>query len=182
MKKKEIDAIVRHILSERKYEHTLRTARYAEKLAEIHGADPKKIYKAALLHDVGYFVGRSKKDRALSHARISERYARRIGVKDPEILEAIRWHTVGKPGLSDLSKILYLADGIEPARKYPSVEIIRELAESDLDSALLLFIEISRNYLHKKGKRMSTNTIKMRDEILKLRKNALRGKKAQVGI
>lgn len=174
--------MVRHILSVRKYEHTLRTAQYASALADIHGLDAKKIYKAALLHDVGYFVGQSKKDRSLSHARISERYARRIGVKDPEILDAIRWHTVGKPGLSDFAKILYLADGIEPGRKYPSVEVIRELAESDLDSAILLFVEISRNYLHKKGKRMSTSTIKMRDEILKNRKEALREKKTQLSV
>ncbi|HHT19991.1 MAG TPA: HD domain-containing protein [Tissierellia bacterium] len=167
---KEIDKLVKPILSKRKYDHSRRTAELAKQLAKTYGASQKKAVKAALLHDVGYFIGRSKKDRSLSHAGISARYAKRIGIKDKSVLSAIEWHTVGQPGLDTLGKIIFLADGIEPGRKFPMVDIIRRLAFKDLDAAILMFIQVSRTYLHQKGKRMSTHTIQMRDEIVKKRK------------
>ena len=167
---KEIDALVQPILSKKKYLHSLRMAECAQKLAKIHGASQKKAIKAALLHDVGYFVGRSKKDRDLSHAGISARYAKRIGIKNRSLLEAIEWHTVGKPGLDRLGKIIFLADGIESGRQFPLIDVIRQMATKDLDGAILMFIQVTRTYLHQQGKRMSTHTIQMRDEIVKQRK------------
>lgn len=167
---KEVEKQVKPLLSKRKYEHSLRVAQTARELAQIHGASEKKVVKAALIHDVGYFIGLSKKDRALSHAGISARFAKKIGIKDKSVLEAIEWHTVGKPGLDTLGKIIFLADGIEPGRKYPMIDIIRRLAKKDLDAAILMMIQVTRTYLHQKGKRMSTHTIQMRDEIVKQRK------------
>lgn len=171
---KEIEKLVKPILSKRKYEHSLRLAEYAKELARLYGVSQKKAAKAALLHDVGYFVGRSKKNRALSHAGISARFAKRVGIKDRSVLEAIEWHTVGKPGLDTLGKIIFLADGIEPGRQFPMIDIIRRLAQKDLDGAILMFIQVTRTYLHQQGKRMSTHTIQMRDEIVRQRKLAQR--------
>ena len=173
MKIAEIDRLVKPILSKRKYQHSLRTAECASELAEIYGVSRKKVVKAALLHDVGYFIGRSKKDRALSHAGISARYAKRIGIKDPEVLDAICWHTVGKAGLGTIGKILFLADGIEEERKFPMINIIRRLAKKDLDAAILMYIQMTRTYLHQQGKRMSTHTIQMRDEIVRQRRGSI---------
>ena len=171
---KEIEKLVKPILSKRKYDHSLRLAEYAKELARLYGVSQKKAAKAALLHDVGYFVGRSKKDRALSHAGISARFAKRIGITDQSVLAAIEWHTVGKPGLDTLGKIIFLADGIEPGRQFPMIDIIRRLAQKDLDGAILMFIQVTRTYLHQQGKRMSTHTIQMRDEIVRQRKLARR--------
>lgn len=170
MKISQIDSVVKGILPKRRYQHSLRTAETARKLAKIHGASEKKVTKAALLHDVGYFVGRSKKDRTLSHAGISARYAKKIGIKDESVLDAILWHTVGHPGLDLVGKILFIADGIEPERKFPMIDIIRKLAKKDLDGAILMYVQMTRTYLHQKGKRMSTHTIQMRDEIVRHRR------------
>lgn len=172
MKNSEVELRVRAILSEHKYKHSLRTAECARELARIHGASLKKVTQAALLHDVGYFIGYSKKDRSLTHAAISARYARRIGIKDQSVLDAIEWHTVGRPGMDTLGKIIFLADGIEPGRNYPSIDLIRSLAKKDLDGAILMFIQVSQTYLKQKGKRLSPHTIQMRDEIMRQRKQS----------
>jgi HD superfamily phosphohydrolase YqeK len=50
------------------------------------------------------------------------------------------------------------------------IDVIRQMATKDLDGAILMFIQVTRTYLHQQGKRMSTHTIQMRDEIVKQRK------------
>ncbi|HZF59028.1 MAG TPA: bis(5'-nucleosyl)-tetraphosphatase (symmetrical) YqeK, partial [Rubrobacter sp.] len=60
---------------------------------------------------------------------------RELGVDDGDVLEAIRVHTVGSPGMGSLALVLYVADKIEPARDYPSVERLRGLSGEDLREA-----------------------------------------------
>lgn len=60
-----------------------------------------------------------------------------VGIKDREILDAIRYHTSGRPEMSMLEKIVYLADYIEPGRAFPGVDEVRELAEVSLERAFL---------------------------------------------
>jgi predicted HD superfamily hydrolase involved in NAD metabolism len=57
-------------------------------------------------------------------------------VTDPEILQAVRYHTTGRAGMSLLEKVVCVADYIEPNRNFPGVEDIRSLAEQDLNEAL----------------------------------------------
>ena len=70
------------------------------------------------------------------HGPVAAELARReLGVEDGEVLEAVRAHTTGKPGMGPLALVLYVADKIEPAREYPSVERLRKLAREDLHAA-----------------------------------------------
>ena len=72
----------------------------------------------------------------LLHGPVAAELARReIGVDDEGVLEAVRAHTTGKPGMGPLALALYVADKIEPARDYPSVERLRTLARQDLHAA-----------------------------------------------
>jgi predicted HD superfamily hydrolase involved in NAD metabolism len=72
----------------------------------------------------------------LLHAPVAAELARReLGVEDEEVLGAIRAHTVGEPEMGPLALALYVADKIEPARDYPSVGRVRELAREDLREA-----------------------------------------------
>ena len=98
MKEKELRKLCRQILSPERYDHTLRVVDLSKLLALRYGEDARKAKTAAYFHDLGYFLGRSKKDRALSHAKISERFARKQGITDSEVLEAIRVHTTGQRG------------------------------------------------------------------------------------
>jgi HD superfamily phosphohydrolase YqeK len=61
-----------------------------------------------------------------------------LRIKDREILEAVRVHTTGFPGMSTLAKVVYLADCLEPGRDFPGLIDIRNIARNDLDRALLM--------------------------------------------
>jgi len=119
-------------LSEERYSHTIGTAEQAKELAEMYGLDPERAYLAGLLHDCakcvvnGELLEIIKKEMfdipecELSnyktlHAPVSEHFARtKFNVSDPEILSAIRVHTLGKLDMSLFEQIVFLADKIEP--------------------------------------------------------------------
>lgn len=149
-----VDAFVRDRLSEKRYGHTLRVAATAEDLARTHGLDPDRARLAALLHDAAREIGDpeeflrisrewdlpvdepERQNPKLLHGPVAAELARReLGVDDKHILEAIRVHTVGRPGMGTLALVLFVADKIEPARDYPSVERLRRLAREDLREA-----------------------------------------------
>ena len=147
------DVFARERLSAKRYGHTLRVANTAEDLARAHGLDPGRARLAALLHDAaremssdGFLnlaedlelpVGEPERESPkLLHGPVAAGLARReLGVEDEGVLAAIREHTTGRPGMAPLSLVLYVADKIEPARDYPSVENLRRLARRNLRAA-----------------------------------------------
>jgi predicted HD superfamily hydrolase involved in NAD metabolism len=147
------DVFARERLSAKRYGHTLRVANTAEDLARAHGLDPGRARLAALLHDAaremssdGFLnlaedlelpVGEPERESPkLLHGPVAAGLARRdLGVEDEGVLAAIGEHTTGRPGMAPLSLVLYVADKIEPARDYPSVESLRRLARRDLRAA-----------------------------------------------
>ncbi|HPY37648.1 MAG TPA: bis(5'-nucleosyl)-tetraphosphatase (symmetrical) YqeK, partial [Clostridia bacterium] len=131
---KSIQESCRSGLSSGRYLHTIGVMKTALELAAIYGADANKAKLAALLHD----CGRSLDKGALSHAEKSELLAReKYQVADKEVLKAIRLHTTLDEGASLLDKIIYLADMIEPNRKFQGVEELRALAMQNLDKAVM---------------------------------------------
>ena len=147
------DALARSRLSEKRYGHTLRVADTTEDLARVHGIDTDRARLAALLHDAARETrpdeflrladqwelpigGPERQSPKLLHGPVAAKLARReLGVDDEEVLEAVRAHTTGKPLMGPLALALYVADKIEPARDYPSVESLRTLAREDLYKA-----------------------------------------------
>lgn len=74
-------------------------------------------------------------------------------VTDPDVLNAIRYHTVGRPGMSLLEKIIFVADMIEPGREdFEGLSLLRETAYTDLDRAVLLCLRSARDYVLSQGK------------------------------
>jgi predicted HD superfamily hydrolase involved in NAD metabolism len=147
------EVFARERLSAKRYGHTLRVAETAESLARAHGLDPARARLSALLHDAaremssdGFLnlaedlelpVGEPERESPkLLHGPVAAGLARRdLGVEDEGVLAAIGEHTTGRPGMAPLSLVLYVADKIEPARDYPSVESLRRLARRDLRAA-----------------------------------------------
>ncbi|HAZ08279.1 MAG TPA: hypothetical protein DCZ01_07130 [Elusimicrobia bacterium] len=148
---------LRKTLKPARYEHTLAMAALAEALARRHGEDPAKALLAGLLHDAGrrfspplmaeYARRRRLKvpefaltaglEPLLLHAHISEDLARReFGVADPEVLSAVRKHTLGDPQMSRLDRLVYVADACSPDRERADAAETRALAFVDLDAAL----------------------------------------------
>lgn len=149
----EAATFARSRLSMERYAHTLRVADTAEELARAHHLDENRARLAALLHDAARETGPEeylrladkweipvgepeRQSPKLLHGPVAAELARReLGIEDGEVLEAIRAHTTGKPGMGPIALVLFVADKIEPARDYPSVGRLRELAREDLHGA-----------------------------------------------
>ena len=156
--KKELDAD--------RYEHTIGVAYTAAALAMRYGGDIQQAQVAGLLHDCAKCISNDKKiilcekynikvtevevrNPFLLHAKLGAFLAMHTyGVTDKEIISAILNHTVGKPNMSLLDKIIFVADYIEPKRrKQPNLTEIRKLAFMDIDKALLWILEDTLNFL-----------------------------------
>lgn len=166
------DGFARARLSEKRYDHTLRVADVAERLARIHNLDPGRARLAAILHDAARetepdeflrlaenwnlpFGEPEKESPKLLHGPVAAELSRReLGVEDEDVLEAIRAHTTGRPGMGPLALVLYIADKIEPARDYPSVGRLRELSERDLRATATEALRRAVSYNEKRGKRI----------------------------
>ena len=86
-------------------------------------------------------------------------------VNDPEILSAIRWHAIGRVGMTALEKIIYLADFIEPTRTaFPELDAIRALALTDLDAAMRRAARRTLQYLGEREYQIHSNTMKLANE------------------
>lgn len=77
---------------------------------------------------------------------------KKFKVEDTDILNAIYYHTTGRPNMSLLEKIIFVADYIEPNRKViPGLEETCSIAFQNLDNALLLILKNTLAYIKKKG-------------------------------
>ena len=94
----------------------------------------------------------------LLHSKTGSAIARyEYGMPDA-VCDAICWHTTGKPDMTKLEKILYIADYMEPTRDFDGVEKLRELVYKDLDAAVLLGLEMSVEDLTSRGNPVHKNT------------------------
>ena len=177
-------------LDESRYTHSLNVTEVAVKLASHYGIDGKKAYIAGLLHDcgksykgdnarefikkIGYEADEIElKQTRLLHGIIGEYLAaHEYGVEDTDILSAIRWHTTGRAGMSDLEKIIYIADYIEPDRSFEGIDEMREEAYRNLDKCMILCADSTIGYILSKGFLLHGKTIETRNfSILRLRDN-----------
>ncbi|MGL4253896.1 MAG: bis(5'-nucleosyl)-tetraphosphatase (symmetrical) YqeK [Fusobacteriaceae bacterium] len=174
-------------VSLKRYKHVLGVVETAEKLAEHYGVSKEKAKLAALLHDImkeeklevlNHLCSKKKfkeirkyeKSNEVLHGFAGAEYAEeKYGIKDEEILNAVRYHTVGRKNMEILEKIIYIADGIEPGREYENVDKIRELAFKDLDEAILFEVNKKIIYLIETDKIIHINALKMRNDLLKKR-------------
>lgn len=107
--------------------------------------------------------------RALLHAPAGAALARQAyGETDEAVLRAIRWHTTGCVGMTELDKVIYLADMIEPGRKpYPGLEEIRALCQTDLDAAMRAALGQSIAHIRAKGQEPHPDTQAALDDFWK---------------
>ena len=163
---KKIKKKLKNELDESRYEHTIGVMDTAACLAMRYGADLTQALVAGLLHDCAKCIPNDKKlklcrkngievtpfeEKApfLLHAKLGAWMAEHeYHVSDPAILSAIACHTTGKPDMSLLDKIVFIADYIEPGRnKAPGLPEIRRLAFTDIDQALIRILSDTLDYL-----------------------------------
>lgn len=168
-------------------QHILGVEAYAAQLAQHHGVDPQKAAQAGLMHDLAKFFPAQQlltmareeglvlddvlvQHPHLIHADVSAIVARdRFGVTDIEILDAIRHHTLGRPAMTALSSIVFIADAIEPNRgDTAELENLRQISPVNLYQALLLTCDYSFTHLLHKQRVIHPRTVLTRNWALQL--------------
>ena len=160
------------LLDAYRYSHSLSVAKLAAELAARHGADTIAAARAALLHDcakslpparmAAYAAKRlaraelalfQKHARCLLHAAAGAELAGAVfGVKDAEVLAAIKRHALGEPAMSLLDKVVYVADIASKDRHFPGTAQLRKQAFADLDAALFSAARIKMQALLQRGR------------------------------
>lgn len=176
-------------IEESRYKHTLRVVDTAKKLASNYNVDQYKVEVAALLHDCAKYKNKKvllKKaedfgiildtilthNHHLIHSYLGAEIAKeKYNVVDEDILNAIRYHTIGRENMSILEKIIFIADYIEPGRNFDGIEEVRELAYENIDEAIIISMEQTIKYIIDKGLLLHPNTINTRNSLILARKN-----------
>lgn len=177
-------------LSAKRYQHTLNVRRMAVKLAKRWGADTEKAALAALLHDTAKELPREEMLQILNDNAIMAENAQnrpspvwhgicaailaktQWGVEDEEVLSAIRCHTTGKPGMSLLDEIVFLADMTSAERDYPEVDYLRKLEKEDIHRAMREALEMNLHWLEESGKPVDEETRAALEDLRQRERNA----------
>ena len=171
-------------LSDYRRVHSLNVSAEAVRFAEKYGGDVEKARLAGLLHDVtketdfdrqlqiiengGIILTElEKRSPKLWHAISGACFVRDvIGVDDPDLFNAIRYHTTARAGMSQLEKIIFLADFTSAERDYPDIDVIREHAEHSLEDGMLYGIKFTISRLVGRENLVSPDALAAYNEIL----------------
>lgn len=152
---KDYEKIIARRMKEGRFRHSKNVAKEAVRLARKYGADEKKAEIAGILHDATKETGDSEQlelinragielseleysSRKLWHAISGAAFAKvEMGIDDPDIINAIRYHTTGRAGMTMLEKVIFIADFTSAERDYDGVDRMRRVADKDIDDACL---------------------------------------------
>lgn len=183
----EYKEILQKRLTPKRYNHSLCVADEAVRLALKYGGDCEKAYLAGLLHDITKNASREehlhifnefgimlndveRSAEKLWHAISGAAYIEYIlGIKNHDIITAIRYHTTARENMTQLEKLLYLADFTSADRDYDDIDIMREKVEISMEAALSYALSYTINDLVSRGKPLHLDTVKAYNE------NALKG-------
>jgi predicted HD superfamily hydrolase involved in NAD metabolism len=172
------------LVSKKRYKHVLGVAEAAKQLAAKYGANENVAELTALLHDMAKEKSvpdmqtlairhyPTLPDEIREHGNLLHGFAaaamavENYGILDQDVLAAIAHHTVGNYPMSLLEKIIFLADYIEKNRDFPGVRQLREVAEQNLDKAVLLGFDMTVRYLLETGESIYIGTIIARNVLL----------------
>ncbi|MEK4464883.1 bis(5'-nucleosyl)-tetraphosphatase (symmetrical) YqeK [Paenibacillus sp. FSL R10-2796] len=172
-------------MPDKRWKHTLGVMETSIQLAKQYGADPERAEKAAILHDVAKYwpVERMKEiieqnqlnldllvyDKQMWHSEVGAFVAEKdYGITDPDIINAIRFHTSGREDMSLLEKIVCLADYIEPGRDFPGVDKIREKAQVSLEEGLVAGFDSTISLLLEKRRVIFPLTVLARNDLVRI--------------
>lgn len=166
-------------IGKKRYNHSLRVASLAEKLANNYKVDSKNSYLAGLLHDCAKYNEKKYLDYLkidyknypvfsindpVLHSFLGADLAKKVyNINDEDILGAIKYHTTGKEDMSLLQKIIFVADAVEEGRKYDGASAIRDLAFVDIDGAVLALLDSNIKFLISKKALINPLSIEARN-------------------
>lgn len=160
-------------VSEKRYNHSVRTAEMCRKLCGLYGLDGELGYFAGISHDMcknlepekllrlarkdGNPVSELEKSKpALLHGRAAAvKLQSDFDFHEPSVIEAVANHTFGRKNMCALAKVLYAADKIEPGREHVTDSYLERLFALPLDMLVKTVLEENIDYLKRKGSAVS---------------------------
>ena len=157
---------IKAMITEKRFNHSKEVAHLAYRIAKSQQLDYSKAYIAGIIHDIAKYYD---KDEALSlmkkyypdyvnigayayHQFLGEMVASNdFNIKDIDILNAIKYHTTGRKGMSTLEKLIYACDKIEPTRQYDSTDLINAMKE-DVNSGFVTVLQANMEFLGRMNK------------------------------
>ncbi|MFW6280803.1 MAG: bis(5'-nucleosyl)-tetraphosphatase (symmetrical) YqeK [Halanaerobium sp.] len=171
-------------LGKYRYEHTIRVLKAALELAEIYNAEIEKVRKAAVLHDIAKNLEKNKLKKIIKksnwkidclewsldsvlHAPAGAEIAKKeFGIDDYDILEAVRYHTLGHPEMGLVAQIIYAADFIEDGRSFEGLKEIQKIVKENLMEGIYLISSNSIKYQLKLDNPIHPYTNNLRNKFL----------------
>jgi len=186
----ELTQLARSRLSGARFEHVTRTSLLMRELCEGRRLDPNRGEIAGLGHDlyrespaeeVRETAGRDSlpihewelQEPLLLHGRAAAVLLReRFAISDESILEAVRWHTTGFPGMGELAKLLFIADYIEPGRMNVNHDVRVRVRSTSTDEGVLIILKETAAYLEAVGKPVVAPTAALYSELIEAERRA----------
>ena len=170
---------LRGMMNPHRFEHTLGVRREAVRLAHLHGLPVQRAALAGLLHDCAKGMPLKEMRRiavnerltedeavlsstALLHAPVGAYLAQtEFGIRDEDVLNAIRSHTVGRVGMSRLEMCIFVADATEAGREdYEGLIELRRLADFSLPAAVYYSLQLTQDYLKKNNRAFDASSLR----------------------
>lgn len=176
MTREQILEKVKAAMPEKRYQHSLGVEKTAIQLAKRYQVSEEKASLAGILHDYAKYVDVPKARKIIEREKMDPRLLdyhselwhapvgaflvqTEFGITDPEILHAIEYHTTGTAEMSELDKVIFLADYIEPGRDFPGVEEARRLTQQSLDDGMVFALSRTIVYLIEKEQKVFPETL-----------------------
>lgn len=187
---KDLETLVNKRLSKKRASHVFAVRDCAMQLCALYGGDPLHVEAAALLHDITKEESKDKQLQTIKksgiivdnlflsspqlfHALTGSLFVKNVlGIGQKEIINAVRYHTTGRKGMSTTEKIVYLADAISADRHYKGVQEFRKLSTQSLDLAIFAVLKHTLRYLVKDGAMIPRDTIEAYNELAQLCRHA----------
>lgn len=155
---------VKNYLPEKRLTHTAGVILTATLLSKKAGADKQKAELAALYHDVAKylnpndypdFIDPSDGVESVTHQFLGAYLLENVfGIKDEEVINAVKYHTTGRKNMSPLEKLIFTADAIEPSRTYKNVGDLRKLTYRDFNAGFIEVLKEIYEMLEKSGNKI----------------------------
>lgn len=184
MDKAEYLSLIKTRMGDRRYIHSVNVADSAVELARHYGADEEKAEIAGILHDSCKEIPRDDMLQIITdggiildavesgtsklwHAIAGSVYVQKaLGINDEDIINAIRYHTTGRAGMSLLEKVIFVADFISAERDYNGVDIMREKAFKNLEDAMLYGLQFTITDLTRRKMTIHSNALACYNDII----------------
>ncbi|GEN56067.1 HD domain-containing protein [Halolactibacillus alkaliphilus] len=184
MNKQQALSLVKPHLTESRYLHTERVTETALELAARFHVVPEKAMLASVFHDYCKYRPLDEMRRIIEmtatlpndlldyhhelwHGPVASVLVEtELGIKSSDVRAAIFWHTTGHKQMTDLEKVVYLADYIEPGRDIPGIEVVRRKATYDLDAAVFLACKNSISFLVSKSRKVYPDALNLYNDLV----------------